>query len=75
MRKVILMLLLVGVSSSAMAEWVQIGGYGGLAIYTDSSNFHKEDNIVRMWNVLETNRERRLAEAVRFELTEDFHPR
>lgn len=49
MRKIILMLLLAIVSSNAMAEWVQIGGYGGAAIYTDSSNIQKEDNIVRMW--------------------------
>lgn len=51
MRKVILMLLLVCVSRNAMAEWVQIGGYGGLSIYTDLSNIHKEDNIVSMWNL------------------------
>jgi hypothetical protein len=49
MRIVILMLLLFVVSSGAMAEWVQIGGYGGAAIYTDSSNIQKEGNIVRMW--------------------------
>ena len=55
MRKVILMLLLAVVSSSAMAEWVQIGGYGGAAIYADSSNIHKEGNIVRMWNLYNHN--------------------
>lgn len=51
MRKTILMLLLTGMSSNAMAELVQIGGYGALAIYTDPSNIHKEGDIVRMWNV------------------------
>jgi hypothetical protein len=51
MRKTILMLLLAGMSSNAMAELVEIGGYGGLTIYTDPSNIHKEGNMVRMWNV------------------------
>jgi hypothetical protein len=55
MRKVILMLLLAGVSRSAMAEWVQIGGNGGLSIYTDPSNIHREGNIVRMWNLYNHN--------------------
>jgi hypothetical protein len=49
MRKVILTLLLFVVSGSAMAEWVQIGGYGEAAIYTDPSNIQTEGNIVRMW--------------------------
>ena len=51
MRKMIFMMLLIAVSSNAIAEWLQIGGYGGLAIYTDPSNIIKEGNIVRMWNV------------------------
>ena len=55
MRKVILMLLLACASSSAMAEWVQIGGYGGISIYTDPTNIHKEGNIVRMWNLYNHN--------------------
>jgi hypothetical protein len=58
MRKVILLLLAV-VSSNAMAELVQIGGHGGLAIYTDLSSFHKEGNIARMWNVYNYNMARR----------------
>jgi hypothetical protein len=60
MRKVILLLLAV-VSSNAMAELVQIGGHGGLAIYTDPSSFHKEGNIARMWNVYNYNMARREA--------------
>ena len=51
MRNVILMMLLAAFNSYAMAELVQIGGHGGLAIYTDSSSFHKEGNTARMWNV------------------------
>jgi hypothetical protein len=51
MRKVMLMMLFSAFNSNAMAELVQIGGRGGLAIYTDSSSFHKEGNIARMWNV------------------------
>jgi hypothetical protein len=51
MRKLVLMLLLAVVSNHAMAELKEIGGYGGLTIYTDPSNINKEDNIVRMWNV------------------------
>jgi len=55
MRKMILMMLLATVNNNAMAEWVQIGGYGGVAIYTDPSNIIKEGNIVRMWNVYNYN--------------------
>lgn len=51
MRNLILMLLLSGVSINAMAELVRIGGYGGQAIYTDTSSFHREGDIARMWNV------------------------
>lgn len=51
MRNLILMLLMSGASINAMAELVKIGGYGGQAIYTDPSSFHKEGNIARMWNV------------------------
>jgi Surface-adhesin protein E len=51
MRKLVLMLFLSVMSNHAMAELEQIGGYGGLTIYTDPSNINKEGNIVRMWNV------------------------
>jgi len=51
MRRFLLMLLLAVVSTDAMAELVQIGGYGGFSIYTDPSNIHKDGSIVRMWNV------------------------
>jgi hypothetical protein len=51
MRNVILLMLLAGFNGKALAELVQIGGHGGLAIYTDSSSFRREGNIARMWNV------------------------
>jgi hypothetical protein len=51
MYKAILIMLLSIVSSSAKAEWVQIGGYGGVSIYTDPSNINSQGDIVRMWNV------------------------
>jgi hypothetical protein len=44
-----------------MAELVQIGGHGGLAIYTDSSSFHKKGNMARMWNVYDYKIARREA--------------
>ena len=51
MLKLILMLLLVGVSNQAMAELVLIGGYGGVSIYTDPANLQQDGNKVKMWNV------------------------
>ena len=49
MRKVILMLLLAVVSSSAMAEWVAAGSGESSITYADPATISKAGNIVKMW--------------------------
>lgn len=55
MRKFILMLLLAGVSSNAMAkeEPVEVGsGFGGDTVFAYPASIHKLGNSVKMWNLL-----------------------
>ncbi len=51
MYKVILMMLLTVMSSSAMAEWVEVDtNYGdGLTAYADPVTIRKLGNIVKIW--------------------------
>ena len=54
MRKVILMLLLAAVISSAIAEeWVAVSytDDGGVTVYADPSTLRKEGNIVSLWTL------------------------
>lgn len=51
MRKVILMLLLAVLSSSAMAEWVKVGANDKSTIYADPATIRKEGNMVKMWRL------------------------
>lgn len=49
MRKIILMMLLSFVSSSAIAEWVKVGrGTDGI-YYTDPTSLRRAGNRVKMW--------------------------
>lgn len=48
MRKVMLMLLLAVVSSSAMAEWAKVGGNGTDTLYADPTSIIKSSNMVKM---------------------------
>jgi hypothetical protein len=51
MRKFILMLLLAGLCSSAMAEWVAVVNAtdNSFTIYTDYNTISKSDNFAEMW--------------------------
>ena len=53
--RVILMLLLIVVSSSAMAEWVEIGEdkEETYTVYADPDTILKTGNIVKMWSLLD----------------------
>jgi len=49
MRKAILMLLLAVVSSSAMAEWVEVGSSKTETLYFDPSTIRGVDDMAKMW--------------------------
>lgn len=51
MRKTILLMLLVAVSSSAAAEWVQVGGNEISTVYADPATILKTGNMVKMWDL------------------------
>jgi hypothetical protein len=48
MRKLILILLLAVLSSSAMAEWIKVGANDNSTIYADPATIRKEGNMVKM---------------------------
>lgn len=48
MRKVLLMLLLAVVSSSAMAEWIKVGSNETGTFYADPTSIIKSSNMVKM---------------------------
>ena len=49
MHKAILMMLLAAVSSSAKAEWVEIGTTNKSTVYADPTTIRKLGNKVKMW--------------------------
>src|ERR1700675_4391658 len=53
MRKVIFMILLVIVSSSAAAEWVLAGRNVATTLYTDPATVRKAGNMVKMWELID----------------------
>lgn len=53
MRKAILMMLLVGVSSSAAAEWVVVDTSKTDVLYTDPATIRKVGNRVTMWSLID----------------------
>ena len=55
MRKAILTMLLAGLSGSAAAEWVAVGGAESDALYADPATIRKDKagNKVRMWSLLD----------------------
>ena len=55
MRKVILMMLLAGVSSSAIAEWVNVGRNENTAIYVDQATVQRAGNMATMWHLTDFN--------------------
>lgn len=55
MRRVVLMMLLAVVSSSAMAEWVKVAIFEdkGATCYVDRTTLLKVENRVKMWFLLD----------------------
>ena len=55
MHKAILMILLAVVSSSAVAEWVEVAESeaGTFIAYAESATIQKTDNIVHMWVLID----------------------
>ena len=52
---VILMLLLVGVSGSAAADWVLAGRDEGATVYVDTAAIHKNGVMVKMSELIDYN--------------------
>jgi hypothetical protein len=51
MSKAFLMMLLVIISSSVMAEWVEIGISENFIVYVDPATIRKSGNMVRIWSL------------------------
>ena len=51
MKKTILTLLLVAISTGAMAEWVKLGESDKLHIYVDPATIRKDGNFRRVWEI------------------------
>lgn len=51
MRNIIWMLLMTGVSSGAMAEWVNLGSTGdnNVTFFAEPTSITKTGNMVKMW--------------------------
>lgn len=49
--KIVLTLLLAVVSSSAMAEWVELGSDNTITIYADPATIHRQGSRVTMWDL------------------------
>ncbi|MDP2761779.1 MAG: hypothetical protein Q8O64_15555 [Sideroxyarcus sp.] len=56
MHKVILVMVLAVVSSSAMAEWVNVGSNENLAIYVDPATVQRVGNMAKMWHLTDFKR-------------------
>ena len=48
MKKLLLTFILAVVSSSAMAEWILVGGNNKFALYSDPASISKSDNTVKI---------------------------
>jgi hypothetical protein len=48
-----LMMLLAVVSSSAAAEWIEIGAGDAATAYADPATIQKADNLAKMWDLLD----------------------
>ena len=51
MHKAIVMMLLTVASTSAAAEWVSIGGTGGMTTYMDPATVRRTGNMAEMWTL------------------------
>jgi len=55
MKKLLLTLLLAVVSSSAMAEWVEVGTTNKSTYYANPTTIRKSGNKVKMWSLFDYN--------------------
>jgi hypothetical protein len=55
MRKLILMMILTVVSSSAVAGWIRLDRNVNQTLYVDSASIRKVGNRVKMWNLYDLN--------------------
>ena|SRR3989338_622319 len=53
MHKVILMMLLSVMSSSAMAGWVKVGSNEKTTIYVDSATIQRTGHMAMMWHLID----------------------
>ena len=53
MQKLLLTLMLVLISTSAMAKWVEVGSNEKFIAYADPATIQKTDNIVSMWVLID----------------------
>jgi hypothetical protein len=52
MRKLLLGITLIAISTSAMAEWTRVGGpyaLNGMSLYIDLKTLHKGEDNVKIW--------------------------
>lgn len=52
-HKIVLMLVLGLVCSSASAEWRNVASYNSITLYVDSSTILKRGNMVKMWSLVD----------------------
>lgn len=53
MRKLILMMLLVSASGSAMAEWVYVGGTDKYTVYANRATIHNKGKMAKIWKLID----------------------
>jgi len=53
MQKLLLALMLALISTSAMAEWIEVGSNEKFIAYADPATIQKTDNIVSMWVLID----------------------
>jgi len=65
MKRIILvssLLLLISMSSSALAEWVKVAGNDKLTAYADPSTLRKKGNITKIWSLFDFRAENTLTD-------------
>lgn len=51
MKKLMVVILLAGISTSAMAEWIKINEGENTDIYVNKSSIRRTGNLVKMWSL------------------------
>jgi hypothetical protein len=62
MSRIFLLLLLAGVSSSAMAEWMIIHIDDAYIVYIDSSTIRKKGHKVKLWDLVDFKESQKIPE-------------